>query len=412
MSNNLLDLINENITGDVVSKLAEFLEESPNNTSSALSSAIPSILAGLVNKSADMQGASTILSLLNQKSDVSGILNNLVTAFSGGEGTNQLLAVGAKLLNSIFGYKTDDVASLIANASGISKTSSNSLLGLLMPLIFGVLGKTVKAEGITSPAGLVSFLSKQSGFLKNLLPAGLGSILGIANLNDLGKKASKTAAYVAEERSGSLLRFLPWLLLPLLFVLGWWFLNNLEKPTAPVPEVSVPKVSAPDVSMPPIIPPVVEKVSDFFETTLPSGYAIKGAKEGIEYKLIGFIQDTGKAVDETTWFTMDGITFDTDKAAIKPESNVQLANIAEILRAFPAVKIKIGGYTDNTGDAAANQVLSADRATAVKKALIGMGIDAGRIEAEGYGSAYPVASNDTPEGRQQNRRIDIRVLAK
>jgi outer membrane protein OmpA-like peptidoglycan-associated protein len=164
--------------------------------------------------------------------------------------------------------------------------------------------------------------------------------------------------------------------------------------------------------MPPIIPPVVEKVSGLFETTLPSGYAIKGAKEGIEYKLIGFIQDTGKAVDETTWFTMDGITFDTDKAAIRPESNVQLANIAEILRAFPAVKIKIGGYTDNTGVAAANQVLSADRATAVKKALIGMGIDAGRIEAEGYGSAYPVASNDTPEGRQQNRRIDIRVLAK
>ena len=163
MSSNLLELINENITGDVVSRLAEFLGESSNNTSSALSSAIPSILAGLVNKSADTQGASTILSLLNQGSDVSGILNNLVTAFSGGEGTNKLLAVGAKLLNSIFGYKTDDVANLIANASGISKTSSNSLLGLLMPLIFGVLGKTVKAEGITSPAGLARSHGSFSG---------------------------------------------------------------------------------------------------------------------------------------------------------------------------------------------------------------------------------------------------------
>ena len=57
-------------------------------------------------------------------------------------------------------------------------------------------------------------------------------------------------------------------------------------------------------------------------------------------------------------------------------------------------------------------MLSANRATAVKNVLIGMGIDAGRIEDEGYGSAHPVASNDTPEGRQQNRRIDIRVLAK
>ena len=412
MSNNLLELINETITGDVVSKLADFLGEPPKNTSSALGGAIPSILAGLVNKGTDTQGASGILSLLSQGSHDGSILNNLAAAFSGGEGTNKLLATGATLLNSVFGYKTDDVANLVANTGGISKTSANSLLGLLMPIIFGVLGKTVKAEGITRPAEMVSFLGKQSGFLKNLLPAGLGSILGIGNLNDLGKKASKTAAYIAEERSGGLLRFLPWLLLPLLFVLGWWFLNNLEKPTAPLPEVSVPKVSAPDVPMPPIIPPVVEKVSGFFETTLPSGYAIKGAKEGIEYKLIGFIQDTGKAVDETTWFTMDGITFDTDKATIKAESNVQLTNIAEILRAFPAVKIKIGGYTDNTGDAAANQVLSADRATAVKKALIGMGIEAGRIEAEGYGSAHPVASNDTPEGRQQNRRIDVRVLAK
>ena len=413
MSSNLLDLINENITGDVVSKLADFLGESPKNMSSALSSAIPSILAGLVNKGTDMQGASTILSLLSQQGSQDGsILNNLLTAFSGGESTNKLVTTGLTLLNSIFGHKADGVANLIANASGISKTSSISLLGLLMPVIFGVLGKTVKAEGITSPAGLVSFLGKQSGFLKNFLPAGLGSALGIANLNDLGRNVSKTAAYVAKERSGGIGRFLPWLLLPLLFVLGWWFLNNLEEPPAPTPENSVPAVSAPDVSMPPIIPPVVEKINDYFEITLPSGYPIKGTKEGIESKLIGFIQDTGKAIDENLWFNMDGITFDTDKATIKAESNLQLANIAEILRAFPAVKIKIGGYTDNTGDATANQVLSSDRAMTVKDTLIGLGIDAGRIESEGYGNSHPVASNDTPEGRQQNRRIDVRVLTK
>ena len=245
MSSNLLELINENITGDVVSKLADFLGESPKSTSSALSSAIPSILAGLVNKSTDTQGANTIFSLLNQGTDVSGILNNLVTAFSGGEGTSKLLSTGATLLNSIFGNKADGVANLIANASGISKTSSNSLLGLLMPMIFGVLGKTVKAEGITSAAGLAGYLGSQAGFLKNLLPAGLSSILGIANLNDLGKKASATTVYGDEERSGGFARFLPWLLLPLLLALGWGLFKNLKLPTAPAPEVSVPK---PDVS--------------------------------------------------------------------------------------------------------------------------------------------------------------------
>jgi len=407
MSSNLLELINENITGDVVSKVADFLGESPKSTSSALSSAIPSILAGLVNKSTDTQGASTILSLLNQGSHDGGILNNLVSAFSGGEGTNKLLATGATLLNSIFGHKADGVANLISNASGISKTSSNSLLGLLMPIIFGVLGKTVKSEGITSAAGLASFLGSQSSFLKNLLPAGLSSILGIANLNDLGKKASTTAAHVVEESSGGIGKFLPWLLLPLLFALGWFLLKNIEEP-AP----TVPGVSAPDVSMPKIVAPVVEKVSDFFETTLSSGYAIKGAKDGIENKLIVFIQDTGKAVDETIWFSMDGITFDTDKATLTPESTVQVTNIAEILKAFPNVKIKIGGYTDNTGDENHNLTLSGERANTVKNALAAMGIDASRLDAKGYGSEHPVAINETEEGRQQNRRIDISVTAK
>jgi OOP family OmpA-OmpF porin len=402
MSSNLLELINENLTGDVVSKLADFLGESPKNTSSALSSAIPSILAGLVNKSTDTQGASTILSLLSQGAHDGGILNNLVNAFSGGEGTSKLLATGATLLSSIFGHKADGVVNLIANASGISKTSSNSLLGLLMPIVFGVLGKKVKSEDITSAAGLASFLGSQSGFLKNLLPAGLGSILGIANLNDLGKKASAAAAHVVEESSGGFGRFLPWLLLPLLLALGWGLFKNLKPPTAPAPDVSVAKIVA----------PVVEKVGDFFETTLSSGYAIKGAKNGIEDKLIVFIQDTGKAVDDITWFSMDGITFDTDKATLTSESTVQVTNIAEILKAFPNVKIKIGGYTDNTGDANHNLTLSGERANTVKNSLVAAGIDASRLEAKGYGSEHPVASNETEEGRQQNRRIDVQVTAK
>jgi len=272
----------------------------------------------------------------------------------------------------------------------------------LMPIIFGVIGKKVKAEGITSAAGLASLLASQSGFLKNLLPAGLASILGLANLNDLGKKASATAAYVAEKSSGGFARFLPWLLLPLLLFLGWGLFKNMKLPAPSVPEVSAPKIVA----------PVVEKVSDFFQTTLSSGYAIKGAKNGIEDKLIIFIQDSGKPVDGVLWFSMDGITFDTDKATLRQESSVQVRNIAEILKAFPKVKIKIGGYTDNTGDANANLTLSTNRANTVKNSLVVMGIDASRVDAKGYGSEHPVASNETPEGRQQNRRIDVNVTAK
>jgi outer membrane protein OmpA-like peptidoglycan-associated protein len=74
--------------------------------------------------------------------------------------------------------------------------------------------------------------------------------------------------------------------------------------------------------------------------------------------------------------------------------------------------VKVGGYTDNTGDPAANQKLSQDRANAVVLELVTLGIPASRLSAEGYGQQYPVADNSTDSGRAQNRRIALRVTEK
>ena len=74
--------------------------------------------------------------------------------------------------------------------------------------------------------------------------------------------------------------------------------------------------------------------------------------------------------------------------------------------------MKLGGYTDNIGDPAANLMLSQKRAETTMSELVKLGIDAKRLEAEGYGDKHPVADNSTEEGRQKNRRIDIRVTNK
>jgi K(+)-stimulated pyrophosphate-energized sodium pump len=86
--------------------------------------------------------------------------------------------------------------------------------------------------------------------------------------------------------------------------------------------------------------------------------------------------------------------------------------MAQILKAFPAVNIKIGGYTDNTGSAQTNKKLSQDRADVVMAELVQLGIDKARLAAEGYGPEHPVASNDTEAGRAENRRIAVRVTKK
>ncbi|SOD78905.1 sodium-translocating pyrophosphatase [Spirosoma fluviale] len=131
----------------------------------------------------------------------------------------------------------------------------------------------------------------------------------------------------------------------------------------------------------------------------------------IEEQLIEFI-NSDKAVDKETWFDFDKLTFETGKATLKPESQVQLGNVAQILKAYPTVKVKVGGYTDNTGVVASNLKLSQDRANSVRVELEKLGIDKDRLAAEGYGQEHPVASNDTEEGRAQNRRISMRVTEK
>jgi outer membrane protein OmpA-like peptidoglycan-associated protein len=135
-------------------------------------------------------------------------------------------------------------------------------------------------------------------------------------------------------------------------------------------------------------------------------------KEGVENNLITFIEDKTKMVDKTTWFSFDRLTFETAKATLMPESSEQLANVAAIMKAHPEVEVKIGGYTDNVGDAAKNMTLSNDRAKSVMAELVKLGVDEKRMKAEGYGDQFPVGDNKTEEGKAKNRRIDIRVTKK
>jgi cytochrome c oxidase subunit 2 len=149
-----------------------------------------------------------------------------------------------------------------------------------------------------------------------------------------------------------------------------------------------------------------------FSNKLSTGFELAGAKSnGVEQKLVEFIQ-SDKVVTKDLWFSFDRLLFETGKAALVPSSQEQLKNVAEIMKAFPSIEIKLGGYTDNVGKPEGNQKLSAERANAVMAELVKLGVAANRLKAEGYGQEFPVASNDTDAGRQQNRRIDIRVTKK
>ena len=105
--------------------------------------------------------------------------------------------------------------------------------------------------------------------------------------------------------------------------------------------------------------------------------------------------------------TLDDIAFAPGKAALRPEARANLSKVVAFVNQDPKKAIHVEGHTDSRGNANANQLLSQRRAEAVRDALVGAGVDAGRITALGLGAEQPVASNDTDEGRARNRRVDV-----
>ena len=109
-------------------------------------------------------------------------------------------------------------------------------------------------------------------------------------------------------------------------------------------------------------------------------------------------------------FTFRNLNFASGSAKIAGDSRLEIDNLSSILKAYEDIKVNIEGYTDSQGRAESNQILSQQRAESVRTRLIAAGISDARISTKGFGAANPVATNDTPEGRAQNRRIEIVIV--
>ncbi len=125
---------------------------------------------------------------------------------------------------------------------------------------------------------------------------------------------------------------------------------------------------------------------------------VRIAKGGVKY--YDRVLSEGKII-------CNGIRFDINKATIKPESMGAINKIYELMKKQPDIKFSVEGHTDTDGDDARNQTLSEQRAKAVMERLIEMGISADRLSSKGFGESKPIAGNDTPEGKANNRRVEF-----
>lgn len=428
MAFNLLNTVSGLFNNDLIGRAASSLGESEGSIQKAIGGLVPSVLTGLLNKasSGGGTGASGILDMAKQAAS-SGILGNLSGLLGGSSGGGSMSGL-LSMAGSLFGDKLGNVTSLISNYAGIKSSSASSLLNLTAPAALGTLGKYANENNLNS-GGLLSFLNTQKDSILSAIPSGLGlaSALGLGSLSDIGNKLSgavsniaggaKQAAGTAADAAKSGSRWLLPLLLILLAIAAIWYFmrgcNKSDNSVTPVDTTATAPATV-DTTAKVAAPPARETM----KVTLPDGSVLDAYPGGIEDRLVAFLNtDWAKLGADSlkkTWFDFDNLTFETGSAQITPESQKQVNNLAAIVKAYPKAKFKVGGYTDKTGDAAANKKLSQDRAKATTDAIKAAGANGAQLLApEGYGSQFAtVPANASDEERKKDRRISISVREK
>ena len=412
---NIVDFVKPYITDSVTQKAAAWLGESQSGIAKAIAVVLPTIMSLVLSKSDNRSFIDSLGSMLgDNRLNVESVLGNVGASFNADHAASPLGQLAAGFLSQLFGDKIPGVSSAIAQHAGIAAGSVTKIMGSVAPMMLALLSKQSASRG--GIGALLGMLGGQKTGLMAMVPGSVGSLLGLS-----GGAASAASSFSANQSAaqqkdsgGS-----GWLwVLPLIAAIGfagWYFTRGHSEPAPGADSVTVAPVLKPEpADVPVVAPPALPTVDlgAFGERMLPGDITLNVPANGIESKLVGFIEDSAQMVDKEVWFDFDRIYFDTGSATLTSQSDEQVNNIASILKAFPNVQLKVGGYTDSTGDAAANLALSQARADSVMNAVVALGVDATRLKAEGYGIEHPIADNATEEGRQKNRRVSVRVTAK
>jgi OOP family OmpA-OmpF porin len=391
----IVEAIMNLLTRQVTSSLAERLGVSPPDVQMGIGSSVAALLAGIASRAGDSGFVSQVFQMV-KTADTQNILDTLPNLASGAAAPSRAMELGSKLSSLLLRGQQSHVEELIGLQSVLAPGAGREFMTLAAPLTAGFLGHEIRGTGLT-PSAFADMIRREAAKIQGFLPLGFPRALSPVPIPGTVTTAADTAGEgIARKVGYTLLGLLLLALIAWLVSRGW---NNPESVPASAVEVGPAN-------------PALGLLDGFMQRTLPDGTELNIPSLGMEDRLLDFIEDGSRPVDKTTWFDFDRLTFDTGKATLQDSSTEQLQNIAAILKCYPTVKVKIGGYTDNTGNKEANQRLAQDRATNVMHELVQRGVDASRLAAEGYGEEHAVGDNSTFEGRQRNRRIALRVTEK
>jgi outer membrane protein OmpA-like peptidoglycan-associated protein len=356
MSTNLIALASQFLTPEMIGKAASLMGEDSTKTGALASAAVPMLLAAMGNGAAPAGLSGFAKAIAPGGAADPGMLGNLAALLGNSNDAGAMMKAGQGLLGDMFGANAGQMTNALSAFTGVKGSSVSSMLGLLVPLLGSVIGKTLTGAGKdVTPANILSLLGDNKSGIMTALPAGLKTaIAGIPGLGALlglpAAAAPMAAAPAAAAAAGGIGRYLPWILAALAAaLLAWWFLgrNTVDVATC----------------------------NSQFKTAL-----------------------AGKTIN-----------FDTGDASIAADSKALLAELATIANRCKAYKIEVAGHTDTVGDPATNKALSQARATTVEAYLESQGVPASQITAVGYGAERPAVTTGDETAMAANRRIEITV---
>ncbi len=419
MENNILQKIQSYFTDEVIDKLANYLGEDKEKITSGINIAVPSLLLGLQNQSKD--GLSSIFQSAKHLFSGFDLHDILGKYFSKDDSGERAHFESDNIASEIFGDKFNGITQAISKHLNISSESVNSLFGASVPAV--IAGITQKG-GHWDVAEIGQLLnSSRASFAAAIPPSlGLGAFGSMFAKADVAKELNspinsqataptpamvhtKQGAQQAKKGAGI------WWILILIIIAALWFLfgRGCDRGDTTNPDGANTTLdssrNAPSDSI---------ATPNMVDVKLPDGKSLQAFSSGIEEQLVQFLQSDYKTWTDDQlkekWFDFDNLNFETNTTTITAASEVQLQNIARILQLFPDAKIKIGGYTDKTGDEAINKSVSQQRADAVKNYLEKEGLGSQVVGAEGYGSEFAQAAWDAPDKeRAKDRRVAISV---
>ena len=392
--------LKESISPQMLKTAAATLREDEKGVASAVAVLLPSLLVRFMDQGETARVNETIREAGNAE-----LFDRRAEIFAG-HGIDGGMNLGERFENELVGAENKAYPNAVAAESGISAASADRLSGWVAAVIAGYVGHKIVRNNLSMSA-VMAGLRQERGSVVKEIPVKVGRAAGISGM-------CSSSAPVAG-RDGKKNNWLVWLIIVLIVVIIVFLSirscnrngggevvavteNVTVVPTAPAAQTAAAKEGL-----------------TFAEHKLPDGRTIRVAEGGCEDCMLKYLQSDAyrKATNEElskNWIQFDKIDFMHDsETALAGNSMEQLDNIAAILKNYPDVRIRIGGFADKTGTRAVNYEISKKRAEYIKSILVKDGIPADRISTEGFGKEFATVPADaTAAQRAVDRSIAMR----